>query len=324
MFVGTYGGALDGNLPLGPKDTAFIEAFDALFDTIDALVAAHQPASSPPQPNSGAKRYFRIRTESGRDSDGDGLSDRVEIMSYGTDPFYPDSDGDLFPDGIEVEAGQSGAATDPDSHPASVSELTRWRRSVGYNYSEPGTGEIDSRSQGGAWKYQSNLGSPLGHDEIVNKWLFSTNPVDPGSSHTFPDQPGGDGYVHWEGDSISAYSLAERSFHPGTAQEIDVVGYGQSRIWLEQLPVSKLPVESTVLKTIRHKTGPFGATTVATTFDFLTLTTPAWSSLSEPADLIPPSSPPHRQSHPQDLLFITASSSDFFWRTKGSAVSRVV
>jgi hypothetical protein len=41
------------------------------------------------------------------DEDGDGVSNGREINRWGTDPMNPDSDGDGFPDGQEVEAGTS-------------------------------------------------------------------------------------------------------------------------------------------------------------------------------------------------------------------------
>jgi hypothetical protein len=47
------------------------------------------------------------------DSDGDGLTDDVEI-SIGTDPFNPDTDADLLTDGIEVLVGGTNPL-DPDS-----------------------------------------------------------------------------------------------------------------------------------------------------------------------------------------------------------------
>ncbi|PLX26445.1 hypothetical protein C0581_04540 [Candidatus Parcubacteria bacterium] len=39
------------------------------------------------------------------DSDGDGITDRVEIDTYGTDPTKPDSDGDGYWDGLEIISG---------------------------------------------------------------------------------------------------------------------------------------------------------------------------------------------------------------------------
>ena len=39
------------------------------------------------------------------DSDGDGLSDRMERTTHGTDPFDEDTDGDGMNDGYEVTAG---------------------------------------------------------------------------------------------------------------------------------------------------------------------------------------------------------------------------
>jgi hypothetical protein len=51
------------------------------------------------------------------DSDGDGVSDEVEIAD-GTDPLNPDSDGDGFSDGVEKGAGTD--PLDPDSYPRVV------------------------------------------------------------------------------------------------------------------------------------------------------------------------------------------------------------
>jgi YD repeat-containing protein len=50
------------------------------------------------------------------DSDGDGLSDALEIV-LGTDPFNPDTDGDGFSDGIEVASGSD--PLDPNCTPLS-------------------------------------------------------------------------------------------------------------------------------------------------------------------------------------------------------------
>lgn len=49
-----------------------------------------------------------------KDSDGDGLPDRDEII-YGTDPFNKDTDGDGFLDGEEIAAGYD--PLDPNSNP---------------------------------------------------------------------------------------------------------------------------------------------------------------------------------------------------------------
>ncbi len=49
------------------------------------------------------------------DSDGDGLSDGMEIFLYRTDPGLPDSDGDGVGDGVEV--GQGGDPLDPAEYP---------------------------------------------------------------------------------------------------------------------------------------------------------------------------------------------------------------
>ena len=56
-------------------------------------------------PDIGADEYAALGEG---DSDGDGLSDALEINTYGTDPYCPDSDGDNIPDGTEVADG-----TDP-------------------------------------------------------------------------------------------------------------------------------------------------------------------------------------------------------------------
>ncbi|MFH1867116.1 MAG: L,D-transpeptidase family protein [Patescibacteria group bacterium] len=41
------------------------------------------------------------------DSDSDGLSDEQEILIYATDPQNPDTDGDGYPDALEIEYGYS-------------------------------------------------------------------------------------------------------------------------------------------------------------------------------------------------------------------------
>lgn len=44
------------------------------------------------------------------DTDGDRLSDGIEVLNWGTDPLDPDTDGDGYNDGDEVEAGYSPVA----------------------------------------------------------------------------------------------------------------------------------------------------------------------------------------------------------------------
>lgn len=39
------------------------------------------------------------------DTDNDGLGDREEVQVYGTDPRRADTDGDTYPDGVEVDGG---------------------------------------------------------------------------------------------------------------------------------------------------------------------------------------------------------------------------
>jgi hypothetical protein len=51
-----------------------------------------------------------------RDTDDDTLSDKDEVILYGTNPLKADTDGDGYLDGIEVKAGTD--PTDPDSYPS--------------------------------------------------------------------------------------------------------------------------------------------------------------------------------------------------------------
>ena len=52
------------------------------------------------------------RRNGGTDSDGDGLSDELELDVFGTSPFLVDSDGDTIPDGVEA-FGSNGYLTAP-------------------------------------------------------------------------------------------------------------------------------------------------------------------------------------------------------------------
>lgn len=58
------------------------------------------------------------------DTDGDGLSDRIEREKYDTLPINTDSDYDGMPDGEEVERGR-----DPDRRQP-VYEFMDWMREV--------------------------------------------------------------------------------------------------------------------------------------------------------------------------------------------------
>lgn len=49
------------------------------------------------------------------DTDGDGLTDKIEISVYHTDPLKADTDGDSFPDGKEVRYRTN--PLDAKSHP---------------------------------------------------------------------------------------------------------------------------------------------------------------------------------------------------------------
>ncbi len=71
------------------------------------------------------------------DSDGDGLSDELELTTYSTDPFHPDSDHDGMPDGWEVRHGLN-----PRSDLAGVAD---------------GTGDFDEDGLSNFWEYTLNL-----------------------------------------------------------------------------------------------------------------------------------------------------------------------
>ena len=289
MNIGPYTGVYDGNLPLGTEDAAFLLAFDPLFDTMDAAAAANQPSTSPPVSNPGPKGFYRIRGEFNRDTDGDGITDRDELLLHGTDPFNRDSDGDGFLDGDEVANGDPGDATDPNSHPDSLSKLVSWQRNVVYSYDPPENGFpaygfVDSRSSDGAWEYDDPVTSPLSHSTILGTWLESGDPADPGFAHQFPALPGGNSDISWLDPNLLAYSEAETTGVGGT----ETVTYGQSRVWLEENPVSRIDKETSYLKKTVTKSGVSGNLTLTTEYEFVTFLTPAWSQLSDAIDLISP------------------------------------
>jgi hypothetical protein len=64
-----------------------------------------------------------------RAPDDDGLEDGEEVLTHGTDPLDPDTDGDGVPDGQEADvlqeyvAGLPGAAFSAQGHPTSILSL---------------------------------------------------------------------------------------------------------------------------------------------------------------------------------------------------------
>ncbi|MDQ2683142.1 MAG: hypothetical protein M3Y37_06410, partial [Chloroflexota bacterium] len=70
---------------------------------------APPPPTPAPQPQS---TQAPPQVQPGVDSDGDGLSDELEVDVFGTSPFLVDSDGDTIPDGVEA-FGSNGWLTAP-------------------------------------------------------------------------------------------------------------------------------------------------------------------------------------------------------------------
>jgi len=85
---------VDGTLYL------FQEPFGVGAPPVVVPTAAPQPTAVPEEPNPG------------QDSDGDGLSDELELDVFGTSPYLGDSDGDTIPDGTEA-FGLNGWLTAP-------------------------------------------------------------------------------------------------------------------------------------------------------------------------------------------------------------------
>ena len=65
---------------------------------------------------SGSVDDIRTRKDipAGLDSDGDGLTDTMEMSTYGTSPYYVDSDGDDIDDKVELEHWGVNWSADPD------------------------------------------------------------------------------------------------------------------------------------------------------------------------------------------------------------------
>lgn len=81
-------------------------------NTLIVGAALHEGSALPIGDNRGAAYIFDINGLGGTDSDSDGLSDLDEI-NIGTDPFNPDTDGDGLSDGLEVLNMQNGSCIHP-------------------------------------------------------------------------------------------------------------------------------------------------------------------------------------------------------------------
>ncbi|MCB9786579.1 MAG: OmpA family protein [Deltaproteobacteria bacterium] len=106
---------LDPSTTTDPKDPDTDD--DGICDGSKAVVGVCQTAPGEDENDNG-----RIDAGEGNpndpkdglaDSDGDGLTDRAELLFYHTDPKRPDTDGDLLSDKLEVEGVGSFAPTDP-------------------------------------------------------------------------------------------------------------------------------------------------------------------------------------------------------------------
>jgi hypothetical protein len=84
----------------------WVEITDGFLDTDDNVVTVEVDHFS----------YFVVmQGVTGLDSDNDGLTDNVEVNTYGTDPNDWDSDDDGFSDGEEI--GQGTNPNDPNDYP---------------------------------------------------------------------------------------------------------------------------------------------------------------------------------------------------------------
>ncbi len=114
--------------PLAPDDAAFhavllanraviAAAIQGIHDNQQAALEYARLHGAPPAPPT-AGRFFRVREESGIDSDGDGLTDEQEL-ALGLNIFFTDTDGDGMDDRFEVEhnlnaRSDADAWLDPD------------------------------------------------------------------------------------------------------------------------------------------------------------------------------------------------------------------
>jgi hypothetical protein len=119
------------------------------------------------------------------DTDGDTLSDGDEVNLYGSQPTLADSDGDSIPDGVEVQFGLDPA--DPndsgdDKDGDGLSNLIEW--SIGTLLNNP---DSDGDTLTDFAEYQSNTdplladtdGDGINDDtDTINDWTYFFNPVD--------------------------------------------------------------------------------------------------------------------------------------------------
>ena len=75
----------------------------------------HFDTASAAAPDGISLAYWGAKKLHTADPDGDGLPDAQEVLVHGTDPSDPDTDGDLYPDGMELAYGT--IPTDPKSYP---------------------------------------------------------------------------------------------------------------------------------------------------------------------------------------------------------------
>ena len=109
--------------PLAPDDAAFhgvllanraaiAAAIQGIHDNQQAALEHARLHGAPPAPPT-AGCFFRVREESGIDSDGDGLTDEQEL-ALGLNIFFTDTDGDGMDDRFEVVNGLNGRDNSDD------------------------------------------------------------------------------------------------------------------------------------------------------------------------------------------------------------------
>ncbi|MCA8959101.1 MAG: hypothetical protein KDC38_01255 [Planctomycetes bacterium] len=128
------------------------------------------------------------------DFDSDGLFNITESRSWGTQPLDPDTDGDTFEDGHEVDNGSiptNAGSTPNDTTAPTVSNLSiEWinTRNVKINFDtdEPTTYAIDLSTALHTLPTVTGPDAPRrAHGVAVNGLLPSTNPDPPGPTHSY-------------------------------------------------------------------------------------------------------------------------------------------